>query len=112
MIQNINIEKALSFIRDNAPELAKAKSDRVYLEQYRKTKKAQLINDAPVYHKTILAKESYAYAHEEYIIVLKGLREAVRQEETLKWHMSAATLKVEVWRSLQATNRTVDKAHR
>ena len=36
----INIFKALDFIRDHAPQYAKAKSERAYLEELRQTKKA------------------------------------------------------------------------
>lgn len=111
-ISEINIEKALDYMRDNARHLAKAKADRVFLEQFRKTQKAMLVNAAPDDYKTIQARESYAYAHDNYIEVLEGLRVAVEAEETLKWHMQAAALKVEVWRSQEATNRGIDRAHR
>jgi hypothetical protein len=111
-IDSINIEKALDYMRDNAPALAKAKADRVFLEQFRKTQKAMLVNAAPDDYKTIQARESYAYAHEDYIEVLEGLKVAVEEEEKLKWHMQAASLKVEVWRSQEATNRGIDRAHR
>ena len=33
----IAIFKALDYLRDNAPAYAKAKSERIYLEEYRKT---------------------------------------------------------------------------
>ena len=37
-----------------------------------------------------------------------GLREAVEEEEKLKFMLSAAQLKVEIWRSQEATNRAID----
>ncbi|WP_400581393.1 hypothetical protein ACFELG_15440 [Pseudomonas aeruginosa] len=40
------IERPLTFIRDKAGEFAEAKSNRVYLEQFRKSKKALLMLDA------------------------------------------------------------------
>ena len=107
----IDPEKALNFMRDNAPALAKAKADRIYLEQFRKTKKALLFAAAPEQCKTVQAKEAYAYSHDEYIEVLQGLRAAVEVEEEIRWRMVAAQLKVEVWRSTEASNRRVDKAH-
>jgi hypothetical protein len=42
--------------------------------------------------------------------LLKGLREAIEIEETLKWKMTAATLRVEIWRTQSANNRNLDKA--
>jgi hypothetical protein len=42
----INIFKALDWIRDNAQEMAQAKATRVQLEEFRKSKKALLMRDA------------------------------------------------------------------
>jgi hypothetical protein len=109
MISETAIEKALDFMRDNAPNLAKAKSDRVHLEQYRKSKKALLMNEKEgAQH----LRESYAYAHPEYEELLEGLREAVRQEEELKWMMEAARMKVDVWRTQSSNARAVDASHK
>jgi len=109
MIEPINIEKALEYIRINAPLLAKAKADRIYLTEFRKSKKALLYNDAP--EGTVKFKESYAYAHEEYIQLLKDLKIAVNEEEKLKWMMVAAQTKCEIYRTESANNRFIDKAH-
>jgi hypothetical protein len=108
-VEGINISKALNYIRDNAKGLAEAKANRIYLEQFRKSKKALLINQAP--DGTIQSKESFAYAHKDYISLLDGLKIAVLQEEEHKWLMVGAQLKVEVYRTQQANNRFIDKAH-
>ena len=106
---NEPIEKSLDFIRDNAEKLAKAKAMRIYLEQFRKSKKALLFIDSP--KGTIQDKESYAYAHDEYLLLLDNLKIAVEEEEKLKWMMVAAQAKIEVYRTQQADNRFIDKAH-
>lgn len=115
MIGQENIEKALEFIRKNAQNLAQAKADRVYLEQFRKSKKALLFADAPPVvnekHATIADRENYAYSHPEYLEVLDGLKAAIEREEHLRWMMTAAELKVDVWRTQQANARTVDASH-
>lgn len=108
-VDGINISKALDHLRDHAKMLAVAKAARIYLEQFRKSKKALLINSAP--SGTIQAKESYAYAHDEYLTLLEDLRTAVEQEENEKWLMVAAQLKVEVYRTQQANNRFIDRVH-
>lgn len=100
-----NTENAINWIRDNASKYAKAKSDRVYLEQFRKSKKAILIQAAPENCKTAQAKESYAYSHAEYIEILDALRLAVECEERLRFMIRAAELKFEQWRTIQANNR-------
>ena len=109
MIADEQAEKAADFIRDNASEYAKAKGERIYLDQYRKTKKALLMEECE--EKTQAAKETWAYAHMDYEQLLDGLKEAVVQEETLRWQMTAAQTKIEIWRTQQANNRQVDRSH-
>jgi len=109
MITDAHIEKALDFIREHAAALAKAKAERIYLEQFRKSMKAILISQAP--EGRVQDRESYAYAHDEYLELLEALKTAVAQEEELKWMMTAAEAKVEVWRTQQANNRRIERSH-
>ena len=103
----VDIEKALDFMRDNAGNLANAKADRVHLEQFRKSKKALLMQQVEgAQH----IREAYAYAHPEYIELLDGLKVAVEEEERLKWMMVAAQTKCEIWRTIEASNRRTDRA--
>ena len=102
----INIFRSLDFIRDNAPVYAKAKADRVYLEQFRKTRKALGMRAAELAgHKSAVVQEREAYADQEYMQLLEGLREAVEVEERLRWMITAAQAKIEVWRTLESTRR-------
>ena len=59
---------------------------------------------------SIAAKEMEAYATDDYVELLKGLKEAVEVEEKLKWQLIAAQARIEIWRSQEATNRTIDRA--
>lgn len=111
MISEKMVEKALETMRTKAGELAKAKAERIHCEQFRKSKKALLFNSAPSTCTTIADKENYAYSHPEYIELLDALKIAVEQEEELKWKMAAAEAYVEVWRTQEATNRAIDRAH-
>lgn len=106
----INIFRSLDFIRDNAPAYAKAKSERVYLEEFRKSKKAMLMRDAEVAgHKSAVAQEREAYADPGYLQLLDGLRVAVEQEEALRWLIVGAQAKIEVWRTIEANRRAEAK---
>ena len=103
--------RAVEFILKTAPLFAKAKSDRVYIEEYRKSKKALLMQKASIYGvQTLAAQEREAYADEEYQALLKGLAAAVEQEETLKWQLTAAQMRCDIWRSENANNRFIDKS--
>lgn len=106
------IERPLNFIRDKAPEYAEAKANRVYLEQFRKSKKAMLMLEAEKDGvKTVAAQEAYAYAHDDYLELLLGLQAAVQREEYLALQIRAAQLKIELFRTEQANNRAERKSY-
>ena len=99
-------EDAAQSIRDRAPLYGEAKAQRVYLEEFRKTKKALLMKDALARGiDSAVAQEREAYAHIEYADLLKGLMIAIEKEETLKWMLTAAQMKADIWRSEQASER-------
>lgn len=110
MAEQIDPNKAVDFLITNATKFAKARAERIYLEEFRKSKKALLMGECT--EKAVSAREQYAYSHPEYQELLLGLRAAVEQEEELRWQQVAAQLRVEVWRSQEASNRRVDGATR
>jgi hypothetical protein len=98
--------KAIEFILEQAPKFAEAKAQRIYLEEFRKTKKALLMKDALARGiDSGIAQEREAYAHYEYQELLLGLQAAIEKEETLKWKLTAAQMKSDIWRSEQASER-------
>ena len=100
--------KAIQYLIDTAPVYARAKADRIYLDEYRKSKRAQLMSQAGT---EVLGKqETYAYAHADYVGILEGIREAVEIEEKYRWLMTAAQARIEVWRTEQYSARIEQKA--
>ena len=69
-----------------------------------------IIANASKYAAAANAREQYAYASPEYVELLNGLKAAVEIEETLKWELIAAQLRVDVWRSQEASNRNQERA--
>lgn len=108
MTQETDPHLAINYILDNGKLYAAAKAERIYLEEYRKSLKAILMEGSR--SETIGGQERDAYAHKDYIHLLDGLRVAVENEETLRWNLIAAQARVEVWRSQEASNRMQDKA--
>lgn len=102
-MEAIDPNKAIRYIQDNAQAYADAKAARVYIEQYLKTVKAQLMSESD--EKTLGAQETYAYAHGRYLDQLQGLKAAVAQEEHLKYMLEAAKLRIEVWKTEQYNMR-------
>jgi hypothetical protein len=99
--------KAVDYILKHAALFAKAKAERTYIEEYRKSLKSILMKRSM--ETAIGAQERDAYAHPEYVQLLDGLKEAVLIEERLNWDITAATLRVEIWRTEQANNRAEGK---
>jgi len=100
--------KAIQFLVDTSPLYAKAKADRMFLEEFRKSKHAQLKSLAGT---EVLGKQdTFAYAHPEYIEILEGIRQAVEREERFRWLMTAAQARIECWRTEQYSARMEMKA--
>ena len=108
MTRKIDPESYLKLIQDTAPRLAKAKSERVYLEEYRKSLKAILMKGSEA--KTAVQQEADAYSDPQYLEHLQALKIAVHGEEALRWRMVEAQAAIEVWRSQEASNRTMDRS--
>ena len=105
-------EDAARAIRDKAPAYGEAKAQRVYLDEFRKSKKALLMKNAlEMGYEAANAQEREAYADPAYLQLLKGLAAAIEKEETLRWEIEAARLDIEIWRTREATNRLQERAH-
>jgi hypothetical protein len=104
---DIDPNDAVNYILKNAPKYAKAKAERVYLDEFRKSKKAILFRESP--DKTIAEREHWAYAHPEYQELLKGIRDAVEIEEKLRWDMVAAQARIDIWKAQEYRNGQVER---
>lgn len=105
---NRDPHKAVDHIITHAQQFATAKAERVFLEEFRKSKKALLMKQS--LEPALGAQERDAYAHSEYIKLLEGLRDAVAIEEKLRWDLIAAQARVDIWRTEQANLRLEGKA--
>jgi hypothetical protein len=101
----VNAHAAIDFIILNSGDYAKAKAKRVFLEEFRKSKKALLMKEAILKFEAVNAQEREAYSHPEYQELLKGLAAAIEVEEDLKWKLEAARMRVDCWRTEESTKR-------
>lgn len=106
-LEDIDIFHTLEYIKNTAQKYAKAKADRMYVEEYRKTLKAQIMAEDK--SQPVNAQERNAYSHPSYEAHLLAIKEAVEIEEELRWKLIAAQAMVEVWRSLSANQRAEAK---
>ncbi len=107
MITDQQAEQAVAYLRDNARKSAQAKAERIYMEEYRKTVKAQIQREA--LGEALGAQESRAYADARYAQHLSAMKEAIERDEYQRWMMVAAQATLEAWRSQSANLRGMGK---
>jgi hypothetical protein len=105
---NIDPEKALNTLHKIGPAYAKAKGARVLLEESLKVVKAQ--QTAQAEGASIAAREMAALGSEAYKEAVKGYADAVEIEESLRRQLITAEAAIELWRSMNASNRRMDRA--
>ena len=105
---NIDPNSAINFMIKNAEAYAKAKANVVYLTEHRKTVKA--LGFQRSLKNTMAEKEADSYTTIDYATCVEGLREAVEEAERLRWMLVAAQARVDCWRSMEASNRQVERS--
>lgn len=107
MIEDKDVQKALDWLVANAEPAAKARATRTYMEEYRKSVKADLM--AQKASEALGAQERYAYSHPDYKAHLQILRTAIEEDEKMRWLLVACEAKIEAWRSMCANARAQGK---
>lgn len=105
MITVQQIDADVSWLLSSADDIAQARADMIVLEQGLKRIKAVEMSA----HKAlpISAQEREAYASPAYDAALSGLREAIYRYEKLRAERDARSARIEAWRSIEATRRSV-----
>jgi hypothetical protein len=99
---------ALNWLVGNARALGKAKEKAVLAESM--TKRIRALEMARSDAKTVAEKERDALASEAYLLAITAEAQAAGELETLRALKDAAIARVEAWRSLQATQRSLRAA--
>ena len=109
MIRAEDAERAVDWLRDNARALAQARAERLYLEQFLKTVKAEGMKQhmgLPV-----SAQEREALCSPKYMATLDAYKEAITNDEHMRFLAAAAEARIEAWRSQESTRRAEGKAY-
>ena len=107
MISDDTVDKALEWLSQNAKKAAKARAERIFLEGYTKHLVAKLARASEA--SSVSGKEQEAYASHEYLEHLEAIRIAVEVDEYMRWQLTNAEAKIEVFRTLQANARAQGK---
>tara|TARA_S200002703_G_scaffold153846_1_gene155867 strand:+ start:897 stop:1220 length:324 start_codon:yes stop_codon:yes gene_type:complete len=105
VIHEQEVEAAVDWLRDTANEAAQKRAERLYLDEYRKVLRAQLMKqhmDLPV-----SAQEREALADPKYAEHLQALKIAIDEDERMRFLRVAAEAKIEAWRSMNANHRAI-----
>ena len=98
MISQKDVEKALDFLRDSAEYAAQHRANRVYAEEYRKTLKAKLMSESA--DMPVNAQEREAYKNVQYIDHLQVMKDAIEEDEKMRFLIEAAKVKISVWQTM------------
>lgn len=104
-LSDTDIERALDYLRDSADEAAQARAERVYLDEFRKCLKSQIMKEHA--DQSGIVQEREAYADERYLRHVEALREAVHRDEKHRFLLKAAEAKIDAWRSKSANQRAM-----
>jgi hypothetical protein len=106
----INPNDEIQHIVDLIDDYADADANLAWLDSYKSALKALKMKESN--SPSIAGKEMDALASEEYLQYCHDLNEAKRKYTALKLTIETAKMKVEVWRTEQATNRQIEKITR
>lgn len=106
-IQDHDAERALDYLRDNAPTLGEAKKQAVLAE--RMVKRTLALEMARSEEKTAAGKERDALASQAYLDAIVAEAEAAGHLETERAMRDAASAKFDAWRTLRASERAMSK---
>ena len=101
MISQRDIEKALDFLRDSAETAAQNRANRVYVEDYLKVIKAEQMAKNP--DLPVNAQERNAHLSVQYITHLQAIKEAIYEDEKLRFLIDAAKAKISAWQTMSKT---------
>jgi hypothetical protein len=103
LIPDSAVDEAFHWLMSNYDKCAEARAHRLYLEEYRKTIKARLMQEHK--HESGIVQEREAYASAGYEEFLEGLRQAVFNDEKLRFMREAKLALIEAWRTASSNRR-------
>jgi len=106
-MREIDPNKCIDFILENAGKYAQAKGELAQLETFKSSLKAIMMKKSN--EQTIGAQEREAYASQEYQELCNSIGTATENAEKLKWGLEAARLRHATWQTLEVSNRTQDR---
>ena len=103
MITEEEVDKALHWLTDSAQECARRRAERLYLEDFTRSLKAEIMSSHLA--EPLGAQERFAYSDIRYRNHLAALKIAIYEDERGRFLREAAVVKLEVYRTQCANDR-------
>jgi len=108
-IDDAALFKSLDWLKSNAEKIADARSKRSLMEEWPSVVRARVANECIQAGRSAAAADIEAKASTAYEEALKGLEAAVFNDELLRIKRIQAEAIIEIWRTLSANRRAMDK---
>lgn len=105
IVSDQQLRVAVEWLRVNAEPAAKARAQRLFLEEELSALRARLARQGIDAGESVSTADVKAKASVAYSAALLTLRAAISEDELFRWRRSRADLVADVWRSEQATKR-------
>ena len=105
MIPDDEVEKSVDYLRDSAEPCAKRRAERLYLDEFSRALKAQIM--AEHLAEPVNAQERWALSDMRYKNHLAALKVAIYEDEKGRFLRQAAEAKLEAWRTQCANERKI-----
>ena len=109
MVKDEEIDRALAYLRDSAIEAAQARANRLYLDDFSRVLRANIMSDHLA--EPVNAQERHAFADIRYRNHLETLKQAIFEDEKCSNLRAAAEAKIRAWQTMKATLRAEGKAY-
>ncbi len=103
MLSETDIERAIDWLRDSADECARKRAERLYLDDFTRSLKSQIMSEHLA--EPLGAQERHAYSDVRYRNHLEALKIAIFEDEKGRFLRDAADAKIRCWQTQQANER-------
>ena len=103
MIKDEDVERAVDYLRDTAESCAKARAERLYLDDYTRSLRAEIMSEHLA--EPLGAQERHAMSDIRYRNHLEALKLAIYNDEKGHFLREAAEAKIRAWQTQQASER-------
>ena len=108
-ISDEQLQAALDWLREAASGAAKARADRLYMEEWLPTLRSRIAAECIQAGESAAKSEIIARASPAYKEALDAFKTAVEIDEKFRWRRSAGDAVLSAWQTMNANNRAMGK---